>query len=275
MTPRIKVVDENVVSCEMSGFEPPNESERDQSLDSDQLEEYMKDVMGWTAYQATAYVTVVRHGPLEPSEIVARTDIPQGRVYNVMDQLEGEAVNVQGRQPKRYQAQHPRSILSEKQEEFNRKADSAMVQLEQLHEIQRERQEPRHPAWVITGFSGTKREIAQGLDTAEDRVLLVEEDGEWIQSNEIRDLGRLVNAGVEVEVIGWSPWQDKLERLSTEARVTALLHDQVDSSFCIVDDKLLIMRIGRGGTGVKIEDEGAVKVFREAFRALAEKATEV
>jgi sugar-specific transcriptional regulator TrmB len=259
----------------MSGSDQSDGESRDATLGSDELEQYVRDVMGWTAYQASAYVTVVRHGPLEPNEIVALSDIPQGRVYNVMGQLEGEAVNVQGHQPKRYQAQHPRSLLAEKQDEFNSKADAAMDHLEQQHEIQRERQEPRHPAWVITGLSGTKREVLDGLESANDRVLLVEEDGKWIQSNEMRDLERLVGDGVEVEVIGWSGWEDKLNRLVEEAGVSAWLHKEVDSSFSIVDGERVVMRFGREDTGVKIEDENAVNVFRTAFRTYREEATEL
>jgi sugar-specific transcriptional regulator TrmB len=172
--------------------------------------------MGWTGYQAEAYVAVVRHGPLEPSDIVAMTDVPQGRVYNVMGELEGEAVNVQGRQPKRYTAQHPRSVLGDKRDNFTEKADAATDHLEQQHEIQRERDDHRHPAWVIPGISGTKRELLDAITDAEECVRLVERDGEWIQSNEVRDIGEVVDRDVEFEVIGWSRWSSKLNELVEE-----------------------------------------------------------
>lgn len=251
---------------------PPNEPG---TLSPEQLKEYVQDVMDWTSYQAEAYVAVVRNEPVTPSDIVATTDVPQGRVYDVMSQLEGEAVNVQDHQPKRYQAQHPRSLLGDKQEEFNDKADAAMDHLEQQHEIQRERREPRHPAWVIPGISGTKRELMEGIMGADDRVLMMEHDGRWIQSNEIRDLGRLVNDGVTIEVIGWSGWGEKIELLVEEAGVTAWMADSVDSSFCVVDEDLAIMRVGREDTGVKIEDGGPVDIMRTAFEATKQDATVV
>lgn len=259
----------------MSEQNPPNGDDSSPSLGPDQLREYVRDVMDWTTYQAAAYVTVAQHGPLEPSEIVAMTDVPQGRIYDVMGQLEGEGVNVQGRQPKRYQAQHPRSLLGDKQEEFNEKADVAIDHLEQQHEIQRERVDERHPAWVIPGISGTKRELLDGLERAEERVLLMDHDGSWIQSNEIRDIGRLVERGVVVEVIGWSGWSEKLEQLVNDADVSGWLVDRVDSSFSVIDDEVAIMRVGRGNTGIKIEDEGSVNVLRTAFKASKQDATEV
>jgi len=248
---------------------------RSNSLKPDQLKEYVRDVMGWTGYQAEAYVAVVRHGPLEPSDIVAMTDVPQGRVYNVMGELEGEVVNVQGRQPKRYTAQHPRSVLGDKRDRFTEKADAATDHLEQQYEIQRERDNHRHPAWVIPGISGTKRELLDAINDAEECVRLVEKDAEWIQSNEVRDIGQVVDRGVGFEVIGWPRWSSKLSDLAEEAGAMAWLHDQVDSSFAIIDDDVLIMRVGRGSTGVKIEDTQSVKILRKAFEAYRQEATEV
>jgi sugar-specific transcriptional regulator TrmB len=250
-------------------------NERPTSLNGDELREYVRDVMDWTAYQAAAYVAVAQHGPLEPSEIVAMTDVPQGRVYDIMGQLEGNAVNIQGHQPKRYQAQHPRSLLGDKQEEFNEKADAAIGHLEQQHEIQRERADPRHPAWVMPGISGTKRELVEGIHSAEDRILLMDHDGKWIQSNQVRDLGQLVDDGVTVEVIGWSGWRDKLEQLVEDAGVRAWTQERFDSSLAIVDDELAIMRVGRGDTGVKIEDDESVNILLKAFKTSKENATEV
>jgi sugar-specific transcriptional regulator TrmB len=256
-----------------SGY--PTDLDSQSSLVDADLREYVREVMSWTEYQATAYITVVRHGPVEPSEIVAMTDIPQGRVYSVMDTLEGEAVNVQGRQPKRYEAQHPRSVLGDEQEAFNEKADIATDHLEQQHEIQRERHDPRHPAWVITGISGIKRELLDGLKDVEERVLLMEQDGKWIQSNQIRDLGRLANDGVEIEVIGTSRWTSTLEELATEAEIRTWRHEQLECSFSIFDDELIIMRVGRGDTGLKIEGEGPANIFRTAFKETKQEATKV
>lgn len=245
------------------------------SLRFDQLRDYVLDVMDWTTYEAAAYIAVVRDGPLEPSDIVAMTDIPQGRVYDVLGQLEGVAVTVQGSQPKRYRAHHPRYLIGDKQEEYNEKADTATDQLEHYHEIQRERQDPRYPAWVIPGIAGTKREFREGLDNADDRVLLLEQDGRWIQSNELRDLTRLGDNGVTVEVIGRPRWRDTLDQLVAEAAVDAWVHEHVDSSFGVVDEDLAILRVGRGDTGVKLEDGGVVTILQTAFEAMKTEATEI
>ena len=247
----------------------------DSPLDSGDLRKYVREVMDWTEYQATAYIAVVRHGPIEPSEIVAMTDIPQGRVYNVLDTLEGHAINVQGRQPKRYEAQHPRAVLGDQRDAFNEKADAATDHLEQQHEIQRERYDPRHPAWVMTGISGTKRELLHGLEHADTQVRLMEQDGRWIQSNQIRDLGRLVTDDVEVEVIGTPRWMDTLEGIVTEAGIKAWWQERLESSFALFDDELVIMRVGQGDTGIKIEDNGPVNLLSTAFEVTKQEATEL
>lgn len=259
----------------MSPSGPSGSDGAGESLDADDLKTYVQEVMDWTAYQAEAYVAVVQHEPIEPNEIVALTNVPQGRVYDVMGVLEGVAVNTQSRQPKRYQAQHPRALLSDKKEEFNEKADSAIAHLEQQHEVQRERITPRHPAWIVPGISGTKRELLQGLQDAKDSVRIADQDGLWIQPNEIRDFSRIVDNGISVEIMGWSSWRETLEQLAEEAGVTALVHEQVDASFTLIDDELAIIRVGDGTTGVKIEDEGTVNVLEIAFESLKEEATDV
>lgn len=245
------------------------------SLGRDELRDYVQEVMDWTSYQATAYVTVVRNRGISPKEIVARTEIPQGRIYDVLRSLEGVALNVQRRQPKIYEAQHPRSLLGEKQEVFNEMADAAIGHLEQLHEIQRERDDPSDPAWVISGLAGTKREILDALQAVEEEVCIVDRDGSWIQSNERRDLGRMASRGVDVQVVGQSRWRDNLATLVEEYDVQGWQHEALGTSFLLFDNELAIMRIGRGETGVKLEDAGTVKVLRTAFDTVRQEATRI
>lgn len=259
----------------MSDPGPGDREEDSHPPQTKDLKEYLQDVMDWTAYQAEAYIAVVRDGPLEPSEIVAITDIPQGRVYNVMGQLEGEAVNVQGHQPKKYQAQHPRSLITEKKEEFDRKAEETTNILEYQHEIQREKQDPRHPAWIIPGIAGTKRELMDGISEAGTSISIVDQDGSWIQNNEIRDLSRLSNSGVEIEIIGLPEWINQLADFAEETNSKVWEHRDIRSSFYIIDENLVIMRIGQGRTGVKIRDKGTVKVLRRAFDDYKEEATRI
>lgn len=245
-------------------------------LSDEELHDYVEDVMDWTAYQAQAYVAVVQHGPIESSEIVALTEVPQGRVYDVMTQLEGKAVNVIDYEPpKLYKAQPPRMLIEEKREDFTDKADSASHHLQQQHEIQLESAKTRHPAWVIPDIAGTKRALIEAIDEAEDSVCLLEEDGKWIQSDDRERLEEAVSSGIDVEVIGWEGWRDGLETLVDGAGVSGWIAEEVNSSVALIDDELAILRVGRGNTGVKIEGEGSVDVLHTAVKTLKEGATEV
>lgn len=257
----------------MSGRDSPADGGASGGLGGNELREYVQEVMDWTSYQATAYVTVVQNRGISPAEIVARTEIPQGRIYDVLRSLEGVAINRQRRQPKTYEAQHPRLLLGEKQETFNEMADAAIGHLEQLHEIERERQDPQDPAWVIPGLAGTKREILDALDSVEETLFIVERDGSWIQSTERRDLGRLAASGVDVQVIAQPRWRDGLTALIEEHDISGWQHDDIGSSFLLFDSDLAIMRIGREETGVKLEDAGSVKVLRTAYTTLRQEAT--
>lgn len=253
----------------------PNEDDGAESPTKSDLKQYVMDVMGWNSYQASAYVALVRDGPLEPKDIVAMTDVPQGRVYDIMSSLEGEYVIVQGAQPKRYQAQHPRSVLGDMREAFIEKADSAIDHLEQQYEIQLDRQEPRHPAWVIPGMGGVKRELIEAIRTSEAEIKLVDRDGRWIQKGELEDLQDKVNNDVSVEVIGRPQWEETLTKLASMAGCPTWKADGIDSSFILIDDDVAIMRTGRGDTGTKIEDTGTVKTLERAFRMIRNEADRV
>lgn len=63
--------------------------------------------------------------------------------------------------------------------------------------------------------------------------------------------------GVSVDVIGRPRCRDTLDHEVAEAAVDAWIHEHVDSSFGVVGD-FVILRVGRGDTGLKLEDGGRV-----------------
>ena len=245
--------------------------DRSEPLRRQQLLNYVMDVTGWNRYRAAAYIAIVRDGPLAANDIVQLTDVPQGRIYNTLDTLEGDAIMSQGRQPTIYEAHHPRSVLGDKQEEFNEKADLAINHLEQQHEIARERDDPQHPMWVMAGFSGTVRELKEEIDQANESIQIMDVDGQWINNREVRDLSRLAQRGVDIEVIGWDGWRDTLDELANSG-MKVMTNEDVDASMCIIDGERVILRTGRGKTGMKVEDAGSVKIFQRAYETYRENA---
>ncbi|WP_254821938.1 TrmB family transcriptional regulator [Haloglomus halophilum] len=237
-------------------------------LDAARLSEYLQEVMGWGKYEAAAYITLVRMGTLEASEIVARTAVPQGRVYDVLEGLEGEAVRVQGRQPKRYQALHPRQVITDRKERFTTRADTLTDQLEQDYEIERERSSDRYPAWVHAGINGTLKDLRERMDAAEERIWLVEETGQWIDDTDVRELNCYATHGIDVQIVGTTGWEQTLATIA-ETAATAYQASDVDLSYALVD-ATVILRVGRGDTGVTIADDGMTALLeRDVTRRVA------
>lgn len=244
---------------ETSGSEPLDDRERIEKL---------QDVMDWGEYEAAAYEGLVREGPLEASDLVYRTDIPQGRIYDTLNGLGESAVKKQGRNPTRYDAQHPRKLIKEKQDEFNDSAGRLKNQLEQAYDVEQDRRETQHPAWVMTGLSGTAQRMEELIENAKIRVFIVDRDLRWMQPETIDTLAELVTADVNIQIVGWHARLEELEDLAV-AGVPVYAHENIDSSFCIVDDEDVVVRVGRGDTGIVIQDESIATILtREANRQL-------
>jgi sugar-specific transcriptional regulator TrmB len=89
--------------------------------------------MGLSEYEARAYVSLYRQGTSTAKEIASRADIPQSRVYDVLDSLEtkGFAVVQPGR-PKKFGPVDPETAL----EQFcNFKQRGHTSELEQIRDL--------------------------------------------------------------------------------------------------------------------------------------------
>jgi sugar-specific transcriptional regulator TrmB len=235
-------------------------------LDGQEVIEQLQEVMDWGEYEAAAYATLVREGPLEANDIVYRTDIPQGRVYDTLNGLSESAVTAQGQNPTRYDAQHPRKLIKRKQDEFNDSASQIKDQLEQVYDVEQDRHETRHPAWVTAGLPGTVQRMEELIEDADESVFIVDSDLRWIQNETTATLTGLIEQDVAVQVVGWRGRLEKLEELAS-AGVPVYSHESVESSFCIVDDEHAVIRVGRGETGVAIQDAPMARILtREADR---------
>jgi len=89
--------------------------------------------LGLTGYQANAYITLVKLGSAEASEIARNAKIPMGRIYSVLSNLEeARLIRAQDTRPRRYACVEPSNamerLLKNRQEELNH----ASVELENL-----------------------------------------------------------------------------------------------------------------------------------------------
>lgn len=238
-----------------------------------ELDRALQDIMDWGQYEASAYRQLVRYGPLEASDVVVRADIPQGRVYDVLNRLHSEgAVVKQGAQPTRYAAQNPRKLIEPQQRQFESKATDAIEGLEPAYEMNLETDQ--HPAWVTTSISGIATQVRNIFDEVTDRLWLMERSF-WFEDDDVNQLQSLADNGVDVRIIGWQARQQLPDFAESFADGTVRQLEQVQTGFYLGDDDRVVMNLDEGQTGIVFRDEGMASIFSERFNNLYNEASEV
>jgi sugar-specific transcriptional regulator TrmB len=111
-------------------------------MDDNELVDKLQDV-GLTKYQSLAYIAAVSLGTATPNELSDASEVPQARIYDVIDELQDMAlVEVQERSTgKEIQAPPPEAVLEGFKERhiesFSSQVHSIASSLDQLHEHQR------------------------------------------------------------------------------------------------------------------------------------------
>lgn len=111
-------------------------------MDENQLLDDLEEI-GFTEYQSRAYVAAVSLGTASPNELASSSDVPQGRIYDVIDDLEELGLlEVRERsRSKEIRAPPPGVVLEQfkqrRLETFGEQVDSVSASLEQLHEYER------------------------------------------------------------------------------------------------------------------------------------------
>lgn len=240
------------------------------------LSDLLQNVLDWTQYQASAYTVLVKDGPMEASEVALKADIPDARVYGVLSALEKNgSVKKQGKRPAIYDAQHPRKVIEQKQEEFESKSEEAKSKLEEAFEVERDvPYSSTDRAWVMASAHGTVNEIRNAWEDAEEEVLFIDSDLRWLSAKDARDLGELVDQEIDVKAVGRPSTPEKLEDLVVNG-VDARSFDEVERSYYVIDQQTVILRVGRGSTGIVFNDQSMASIFIEAFEQVYMQASEV
>lgn len=238
------------------------------------LDETLQEVMGWGQYHAAVYQTLVERGELEPTDVSTWSDVPQGRVYDILDELFREgAVKKQSVNPTVYVAQHPEKIIDRKEAEFVEKATEAKQRLFQTYEVNFNEDLGRNPAWVVAGRSGVVDQVREQLELAETRVDALEPEP-WYGDDDVDLLQSVASNGCDVRIVGRSGAEDDLAPLA-DSTVSVRHSTEVTTSFYLIDDDRVILNIGRGDTGVMFRDATIATVLTSEFEDTYKTAEEV
>ena len=178
--------------------------------------------LGLSEYEARVYRALLSAGPATAKELSRRSDVPMGRIYDVLNGLETTALirSQQSSRPKKYAPVEPETALSRLLEEKRREAEEELERYEEAVESVAERLEAREPAdgqfyTVALGFEDSVDLLTERISATTEQLDMVVAD-----VSAQYDLGN-IGARVADQV------EDALER---GVRVEALLHPEMISS---------------------------------------------
>lgn len=124
--------------------------------------------LGLSEYESRVYRALLSAGPATAKELSRRSDVPMGRIYDVLNALEAADLirSQQSSRPKKYAPVEPETALSRLLEEKRREMNEELTRYEEDVEEVAERLETREPA------DGQFYTVALGL---EDSVTLLTE----------------------------------------------------------------------------------------------------
>lgn len=133
--------------------------------------------LGLSEYEARVYRALLTTGPTTAKELSRRSDVPKGRIYDVLDALESaEMVRSQeSTRPKRYAAVGPEAALSRLMDEKRREVTEELDRFEDAIDDVVDRLEAREPPdgefyTVAIGPEESVELLTDRLSTATERV---------------------------------------------------------------------------------------------------------
>ncbi len=124
--------------------------------------------MGFTAYEAKAYVTLLQHNPATGYEISAKSEVPRSAIYDVLKRLEAVGiVNAVHAKPRRYIPLPPERLLTMLEEKFQSNLSSLRQELEGF-----DTDTEYTDLWHIQGYENMLSKAAELIQSAENEVYL-------------------------------------------------------------------------------------------------------
>ncbi len=119
--------------------------------------------LGFTSYEAMAYVSLLEHNPVTRYELGKNSGVPRSAIYNVIQKLEKMgAVNAYSSEPETYVPLPPDQLLEYLERQFHDKIEKAREQLKDFEN----NIIPDH-LWNIVGYNNLILKIKELIEKAE------------------------------------------------------------------------------------------------------------
>jgi sugar-specific transcriptional regulator TrmB len=239
-----------------------------------QLKSILRGELGWTQYQAAAYCALVVGGEMQACDVELEADIPNSRVYGVLNKLDDQGrIRQTGMRPKTYDAIHPRDVINDEVNQYRQKSETAKSHLEQAWETERVAGDGSDGTWALNSSRGLINQARSQIEQAENSVRVVDKNLRWMSRDDRETLANLSDEDVDVKVIG-SDDAKTTERLADDG-VNAYQHEKIVRNFYVIDEQQVIARVARDGTGIAFTDESMATIYIQDFEETLEEATEV
>ncbi len=171
--------------------------------------------LGFLKYEAQVYLALVVSGPMNPTEIAKRSDVPRPNVYDTLKKLleKGFVIKEDVKRAPRYIAVSPSEVISKLKSNKQRELEK-LEQLENtfqndLEKVYREimsRMSPTETGWLIVGKDKVYNQVKRMLTESNEEIYSLITPDVSTSPNATDDLFKVLadksNAGVTVTA-GW------------------------------------------------------------------------
>ncbi|WP_336343186.1 TrmB family transcriptional regulator [Halalkalicoccus ordinarius] len=250
--------------------------------------------LGLSEYESRVYRTLLRTGPTTAKELSRASDVPMGRIYDVLGSIEGDDLvrSQAASRPKKYAAVEPETALDRLLEDRRREARETVERYEEIVDTLSEELGSAGPVeeefWTAAvGEEGTIDLLLERLAAADEEIVVVA-DNRTPQF----DLGRVgdavterleaaVERGVDVSVLMTPTVVAELpesvgeryrSRLSDHSSFAVRTTEDLDGTFNLIDGVEIVLQVsnplrpGEAFAAIDLKDHAFVDDVHEAFR---------
>lgn len=221
--------------------------------------------LGLSEYEARVYRTLLHTGPTTAKELSRGSDVPMGRIYDVLNSIEGHSLirSQTASRPKKYVAVEPETALDRLLENKRREADEVLERYEEIVAELSEELDSAEPVeeqfWTAAvGETETLDLLLERLAAADETIVMVVANrSPQFDLGEIGDvvterLEAAVDRGVEVFLLMTPKVVENLPR-SVGERYRARLSDHssfavrtttdLDGTFNLIDGTEVVLQV--------------------------------
>jgi sugar-specific transcriptional regulator TrmB len=249
--------------------------------------------LGLSEYEARAYRTLLERGPTIAKELSRASDVPMGRIYDVLNALErsGLVQSQAASRPKKYVGVEPETalgnLLEQKRSELDRRARQYEAIVRELStELAEHDSVERQSRATAIGPEESAELLVGRLSAADERIVMVVGNasppfgGGTVGERVVDRLGEALARGVHVslllaprvvESIPDGAWDRYHDRLVASDGFEMRTDGDISGSFSLIDDVEVCVEVPnpldptRAPAMVDLDDPSFASELREAF----------